>query len=139
MKKLNFNSIKEGDELPALTKGPITQVQLAKYAGASGDFNPIHLDNNYAKAAGLDGIIAHGMLLMGILGQMISGWAGISAVKEYSVHFKSYTRLQDRVTAKGVVEKKEENEKGKFLHCTVFVEDQNGEVKITGKVIVQCM
>ena len=72
MEQLNYDNIAEGFELPSLTKEPITQVQLIKYAGASGDFNQIHTVPEYAKKAGLDGTITHGMLIMGILGQMIS-------------------------------------------------------------------
>jgi acyl dehydratase len=138
MKKLDFTAIKEGDELPAITKGPVSQLQLVRYAGASGDFNPIHIDSRYAKEAGLDGVIAHGMLSMGILGQMISSWVGILAVKDFNVRFTSFTNVQDILTAKGIVEKKVDNEDGKFLHCKVSVEDQDGEVKIKGKVIIEC-
>ncbi|MEB8386483.1 MaoC/PaaZ C-terminal domain-containing protein [Rhodobacteraceae bacterium KMM 6894] len=66
---------KPGDQ-SVLTSDPITTRQLVMYAGASGDFNPIHYDQDYAKSAGLGGVIAHGMLTMAIAGRCVSDWAG---------------------------------------------------------------
>ena len=63
--QIYFQDVNEGDELPALVKGPIERIQLVKYAGASGDFNPIHVDEEYAKSAGMKSVFAHGMLSMG--------------------------------------------------------------------------
>ena len=62
-------SYKQGDALPELVKEPVSRTQLVKYAGASGDYNPIHYDDEAARAGGLEGVIAHGMLSMGFLGQ----------------------------------------------------------------------
>ena len=133
----DFDKIEAGYELPSLTKCPIEQVQLVKYAGASGDFNQIHTVPKYAKEAGLDGTITHGMLMMGMLGQMISSWAGIKAVKKYSVSFKAISKPGDVLTAKGVVKRKHENEDGKFAECKVHIEDENGEIKISGKATIK--
>jgi len=132
-----YEEINEGFELPILNKEPITQVQLVRYAGASGDFNQIHTVDSYAKEAGLPGTIAHGMLIMGVLGQMVSNFAGVKNVKNYSVSFKSMTKPGDVLTAKGVVKRKFENEQGKFADCRVFIEDQTGEVKVDGKVTIK--
>jgi len=133
----DYNTIEEGYELPSLTKPPIEQVQLIKYAGASGDFNQIHTVPAYAKEAGLDGTITHGMLMMGILGQMISSWAGIKAVKKYSVSFKSISKPGDILIARGSVKKKYENEEGRFIDCKVHVEDKDGDIKISGKATIK--
>jgi acyl dehydratase len=137
MTKLTFDNIKEGDQIPALQKEAITQIQLIKYAGASGDFNPIHTIPEYAKAAGLDGTIAHGMLVMGMMGQMITSWVGVKPVKEFSVSFKAITRPGDILTAKGEVKRKFQDEKGKFISCKIHIEDQKGEIKVGGKVTIQ--
>ncbi len=133
----DFNTINEGYELPKITKDPIPKVQLVKYAGASGDFNQIHTVEEYAKQAGLDGIIVHGMLVMGILGQMISDWAGIKNITKYSVNFKAMTKPGDALTAKGPISRKYQDEKGKFADCKLQIEDQKGEVKVTGKCTVR--
>ncbi|HOF01403.1 MAG TPA: MaoC/PaaZ C-terminal domain-containing protein [Spirochaetota bacterium] len=137
MKLPKYEDITEGYEIPSLTKEPITQLQLVKYAGASGDFNPIHTIEANAKEAGLDGTIAHGMLVMGMLGQAITNWAGIMSVKSYLATFKSMTKPGDVLTAKGTVRKKYENEDGKFADCKFSIEDQNGEVKVDAKVTVK--
>lgn len=134
---LNYDDINVGDDIPALTKDPVTQVQLIRYAGASGDFNPIHTVPSYAKEAGLDGTIAHGMLIMGILGQMVSDWAGVKNVVNYGVSFKSKTLPGDVLTCKGEVKKKYEKDGVKLADCKVFVVDAEGDVKVDGKITVK--
>ena len=65
--------MKPGDDLAPLVKEPVTRVQLVQYAGASGDFNPIHWDPERGQEMGLGGVIAHGMLSMGFLGAVRCG------------------------------------------------------------------
>ena len=134
--KPDFNTLNEGDALPSLTKEPITQTQLVRYSGASGDFNPIHTVPEYAKEAGLDGTIAHGMLIMGILGQMVSDWVGVKAVKKYGVSFKGMTKPGDILTASGFVKKKYEIEGEKLIDCNIKIEDQSGDLKVEGKATI---
>jgi acyl dehydratase len=134
---IHFDSINEGDALPSLTFPEITQLQLVRYAGASGDFNPIHTIPAAAKEAGLDGTIAHGMLIMGMLGQMISDWAGVKNVVKYGVSFKAITRPGDVLCAKGSVKRKYEKDGEKLLDCAVYIEDAKGEIKVEGKVTVK--
>ena len=134
---IRFDSVNEGDALPVLAKQEITQLQLIKYAGASGDFNPIHTIPEAARQAGLGGTIAHGMLIMGILGQMISAWAGVKNVIKFGVSFKAITRPGDVLCAKGTVKRKYEENGKKLIDCAVHVEDARGEVKVEGKVTVQ--
>lgn len=134
---ITWDQIEENYELPAITKEPITQLQLIKYAGASGDFNPIHTIPEYAREAGLDGTIAHGMLSMGILGQMVSAFAGIKPVKKFGVSFKSIAKPGDTLTAKGIVKRKYEKDGHKFIDCKIHIEDQNGDVKVDGKATIE--
>ena len=68
-RKLYFEAVRVGDELPAVAKAPVDRVQLARYAGASGDFNPMHVDEVYARGMGMPSVYAPGMLVMGFLGQ----------------------------------------------------------------------
>ena len=65
----------------------ITRADLVRYAGASGDFNPIHWNDRTAKAVGLPGVIAHGMFTMALAGRAVTAWAGAGAVVEYGVRF----------------------------------------------------
>jgi hypothetical protein len=75
---LHFADVKVGDELPTLTKHPTTR-QLVQYAGASGDFYEIHYDRPFAESVGLPGVILHGLLKAGWLGQLVQSWAGPNA------------------------------------------------------------
>ena len=101
-----FESLKEGDEIPALKISPISRQTLALYCGASGDHNPIHVDLDYAKSAGLDDVIAHGMLSAGYLARMLTEWVPQSAIKSINNRFTAMTHIGDSVTCTGkVVEK----------------------------------
>jgi len=133
----NFDSIQIGDQLPSRQFDAITQLKLIKYAGASGDFNPIHTIPEYAREAGLDHTIAHGMLIMGMLGSMVSDWAGLKQVQKYGVSFKNMTRLGDVLTAKGEIKNKYEKDGLKLVDCNVYMVDQNNEVKIEGKATIR--
>ena len=134
---IDYDSLSAGDAIPALKKEPVTQVQLVKYAGASRDFNPIHTVPEYAKAAGLDGTIAHGMLIMGMLAQMISNWIGVKPVVKYGVSFKAMTKPGDVLTATGEVAKKYVLDGKKMADISVRIADAQGEVKVDGKASLQ--
>ena len=88
-----------------LHKDPVTTRQLVMYAGASGDYNPIHYDLPHAMSAGLGGVIAHGMLTMGFAGQCLTDWAGPTAeIREFSGRFLSPVRPGDEVEMTGTVD-----------------------------------
>src|SRR5690242_20843197 len=95
-----------GQTLSPLVKPPIDQEQLRRYAAASGDYNPIHLDEEVARRVGLDGIIAHGMLSMAFLGQFISQQIEENPearVEHLKVRFTSMVRLGDVLTCHGII------------------------------------
>jgi len=75
--KVYLEDVEIGAEMPPLVKGPIEQIQLTRYAGASGDFNPIHQDAAFAKAAGMGDVFGHGMLSMGFVAQSVTDWLGV--------------------------------------------------------------
>ncbi|CAL9672266.1 hypothetical protein SUDANB95_07559 [Actinosynnema sp. ALI-1.44] len=84
---IKAENVSVGDELPPLTLR-ITRADLVRYAGASGDFNPIHWNERFATQVGLPGVIAHGMLTMGMAIRVVTDWAGDpGAVVEYGVRF----------------------------------------------------
>lgn len=132
---LNYEQIEVDYEIPSIEK-ELTQVQLVRYAGASGDFNPIHTVPAFAKSAGLDGTIGHGMLSMGMMGELVSSFAGIKAVRKYSVSFKSMARPGDVLIVKGVVKKKYEKDGVKLVDLKVSIEDQEGDIKADGKATI---
>ena len=127
---ISFEDIKVGDRIPPLTKDPINNVQLVRYAGASGDFNPLHFDPSIGEAAGFGGVIAHGMLIMGFVGEAITNWIPNHHLKKFRARFTGITRPGDIITITGkVIEKKETD---RTILCSVAAKDQNGELKIKG-------
>ena len=124
-----------GYEIPETNIGPFDQNDLLKYAKASGDFNPIHLDKEFAKIIGLDNVIVHGMLIMAHLGKSIANSNSVSFLKNFSVQFCSITKLEERLICKGEVSKIEKNNQKKNITLKLKVLNLSGEVKILGKTI----
>ena len=94
---------KVGDELEVQTLPPITRLQLIKYAGASGDFNPIHTIDAAAEEAGLPGIIAYGMLTLATMGLLFSPYLEDGYVKELKARFSGMVFLGDELSIGGRV------------------------------------
>jgi acyl dehydratase len=134
--RIYFDDVKVGDELPPLVKGPIQQIQLTRYAGASGDFNPIHQDDEFAKAAGMGGVFAHGMLSMAFVGQLVTDWAGPAAVRRLGARFAAIVRLKDVIICRGRVLGKSSKDDVNLVDLEVWAENQKGEKVVTGKVTV---
>jgi acyl dehydratase len=100
---ISYDSVSVGDELPAATF-PIDRERLVRYAGASGDFNPIHWNQRFATSVGLPDVIAHGMLTMAEAARVITDWAGDpGALVEYGVRFSRPVAVPDPGTAELVV------------------------------------
>jgi len=134
--KVYFDDVEVGHEMPALVKEPIRQIQLTRYAGASGDFNPIHQDDTFAKAAGMGGVFAHGMLSMGFVAQAVTDWAGAGAVRKLGVRFAALVRLKDVVTCRGRVVGKSSTDDANLVELEVWAENQKTEKVVTGRATV---
>jgi len=124
-----------GSVLPELRKPPITKLQLVKYAGASGDYNLIHTDDETARRVGLDGVIAHGMLIMGFVGQLLSNYVGPTTLRKFGVRFKGMTHIDDVITCTGTVTQKYEADGEARIAGKVQAVDQNGDVKVAATFI----
>lgn len=113
----------EADRLPELSR-EIDLQMLVRYAGASGDYNPIHYDEAFARQNGLDGIIGHGMLALAFVGQVITEWIGDSGlVQRLSARFINPCRPGDRLTLTGAVKDRGVDDDGREsieleLRCT---------------------
>ncbi|MGB5795254.1 MAG: MaoC/PaaZ C-terminal domain-containing protein [Mycolicibacter algericus] len=101
-------SITVGTHLPQLQVPPISRTTLALFAGASGDHNPIHVDLDVAKSAGLPDVFAHGMLSMAYLGRLLTGWVPQNAIRSYRVRFVAITPVHGEPTCTGHVTAVEE-------------------------------
>ena len=129
--KLFFEDVSEGDSAPEFAH-ELTRTDLVQYAGASGDFNPMHTDEVKAKEAGLPSVFGHGMFTAGILGKALTDYVGVGNLKTYKVRFTKQTwpgeMLKTRIT---VAKKHDENgEHVVDLECEVV--NQEGESKLTG-------
>ncbi|MSP50927.1 MAG: dehydratase [Alphaproteobacteria bacterium] len=132
----SFATIAIGDKLPGLTKPAIDRVQLALYAGASGDHNDIHLDDERAKAGGLPGVIAHGMLSMAFLGELVASWVPITAIRSLGGRFAAITRPGDVIACVGVVAAKSTFEGENRIEVDLTAESVTGEKTIVGKAFI---
>jgi acyl dehydratase len=116
-----------GDHAPAL-RHRLTRADVIRYAGASGDVFPLHTDDDYARAAGLDGICAHGMLTAGLLATAITNWLGVGRLRRYRVRFAAKAwpgeTLTTRITVTAV--------RGTDVDFSCEVVNEHGEVKISG-------
>jgi acyl dehydratase len=134
--RVYLEDVKVGDELPPLVKGPIQQIQLTRYAGASGDFNPIHQDDEFARAAGMGGVFGHGMLTMGFVAQSLTDWAGAGSVRKVGVRFAGLVRLKDVVTCRGRITSITRRDGLGLVDLELWAENQKGEKVVTGKATV---
>lgn len=101
-----FDDVEVGQDLPDRSV-VVDRAMLVRYAGASGDFNPIHWNEEFARGVELPGVIAHGMYTMGLVARVVSEWVGDpSAVRTLSVQFRREVRPEERVVARGRVAEK---------------------------------
>ncbi|ARD46910.1 MaoC/PaaZ C-terminal domain-containing protein [Sporosarcina sp. P33] len=125
-------------KLEPMVKPPITKVQLAQYAGASGDFNPLHLDDEFAKKIGMDGVIAHGMLIMGFLGEYVMKIAGKEAkVSAIKMRFGKMTVPGDEIRCTGTVERIYEEDGKRCIALDLTAEKISGGAVGSGSAILQ--
>jgi acyl dehydratase len=121
-----------GEEIPFKSLPAITPEMLREYADASGDFNPIHLDEAVAKKMGLPGIIAHGMLTAGFLATRAREVAGSWQVKRFQCRFKAMTLLGDVVSVGGLVRALDTGS----VTLDLQAKNQRGEITTTAVVVL---
>ena len=127
-----YDSVGVGDELPPLALPPLTRTTLALYAGASGDHNPIHTDVDFARAAGMPDVVAHGMLSMAWVGRLLTSWAPQRELREFSVRFTAMTHVGERIVCTGRVAEKLERDGERLVRIAVATANEAGEVKVAG-------
>lgn len=129
---LHFEDIAVGDSAPALTH-TLTRADLIEYAGASGDFNPMHTDEVAAREAGMPSVFGHGMFSAGLLATAMTNWAGVGSVVSYKVRFVKQTwpgeEFRTTVTVTG---KREEGDKY-LVDVECSLANKEGEVKVSGE------
>ncbi len=138
-KVLYLEDIRAGDEAPPVVVANITRTHIVKYAGASGDFNPIHHDELYAIRGGNDRVFAMGMMTAGFLSHMITDWVGDGKLRKYKVRFARQVWPGDTVTCKGKITKKYTQGGKNYIEADVFAENQRAEKLITGTIVAEVL
>jgi acyl dehydratase len=128
--KIACDELEVGDSKELVLVENLSRTQIVQYAGASGDFNPIHHDETFAtKAAGYPSVFAHGMLTMGMTGRLLTDWLGDGVLTEYGVRFVKQVWPGDSLTAKGTVKAIGD---GGSVEIDVVTTNQKGEQVVVG-------
>jgi acyl dehydratase len=120
----------------SLETEPISRLTLALFAGASGDHNPIHVDLDFARAAGMDDVFAHGMLSMAYLGRMLTNWIPQKALREFHVRFTAITHIGERVVCTGRILERFERDGEQLARVELQAASQDGQVRLIGEAVV---
>lgn len=120
-----------GESVPEITLAPVARLDLIKYAGASGDFNPIHTIDAEAEKAGLPGIIAHGMWTMGNLAKLFTPYLDEGFIQDYSIRFRGMVFIDDVITLKASIAEKQPER----LTFTVQAVNQQGKDVLKGNIV----
>jgi acyl dehydratase len=134
--QLCYEDVTVGDEVTPLIKQPTTR-QLVMWAGASGDYNPIHYDKDFAQSQGLSGVIVHGALVGSFLCQLITDWIGERGVIiKFSCNYRGMNFPGETLNCQGKVINKYVVDDKHYVECENWVENPKGEKTVTGRVIV---
>jgi acyl dehydratase len=138
VRQLYFEAIKVGDELPPLVKPPVDRLQITRYLGASGDFNSLHCDEPYARAAGFPGIFAPAMIGMGFVSELVNEWVRGARVRRVQARFVKFIWPGDVLTSRGRVTARHFEDGGRYAaDIEVWAENQRGELVVRGAATVQ--
>ena len=111
---------------PERRVGPISRTHIVRYAGAGGDFNPIHHDEVFARAAGYPGVFAHGMLTAGILGGYVADWLGHDQLRSFRVRYVAQVWPGDALVLRGEITAAQVTPDGLQVDCQLSVYRQTG-------------
>jgi acyl dehydratase len=130
---LRASELAVGDRHEAVVVDDLTRTQLVQYAGASGDYNPLHSDEVFAtKVAGYPTVFAHGMLSMAMTGRMLTDWVGDGRLTKFGVRFVKQVWPGDTLTAVATVDAIREEDGVHLADLTVATTNQDGEAVVTG-------
>jgi acyl dehydratase len=134
--KLFFEDVNEGDEAPVRSH-ELTRTDLVMYAGASGDFNPMHTDEVKAQAAGQPSVFGHGMFSAGFLAATITDYVGVGNLKRYKVRFAKQTWPGETLSTSVKVTGKRKEDGANLVDLDCTLTNQDGEVKVAGEATAE--
>ena len=129
--QLWFDEVNEGDTAPEV-RHKLTRTDLVRYAGASGDFNPMHHDEVAATEVGLPSVFGHGMFSMGLLGRAISDWVGVGALRTFRVRFTKQTWPGEVLVSSVTVTGKRAADGEQLVDLEVTLANEEGQLKVAG-------
>jgi len=130
--------VKVGDKKELRLVEDLSRTQIVQYAGASGDYNPLHNDDLFTKeVAGYPTVFAHGMLTMGMTGRVVTDWFGVEALKKYGVRFVKQVFPGDTLTATAEVTDVRDEGGEKVADVSVTTVNQDGDAVLTGAATVR--
>ena len=130
---LKASRLKVGDTHVERVVENLSRTQIVQYAGASGDYNPVHTDETFTtKVAGYPSVFAHGMLTMGMTGKMLTNYVGDGRLTKYGVRFTRQVWPGDALTATATVEAVREEGGAHFVDLTVSTVNQDGAEVVSG-------
>ena len=132
---MDWSALAAGDER-SFDVEDVQRFHFVRYAGASGDFNPIHFDEPLAKAAGLPQVFGQGMFTAGVLSRVVSEWFGPESIVKYSVRFRSRLWPGDRITCAGRIARVYEKEGAPRAQVMLTAKNQKGELLVRGEATV---
>ena len=131
-----FEDVKEGQEIGPLKISPDRQ-QLVKFAAGSGDFNPLHFDESFAKNMGMPEPIVHGRFKYAIVGRLVNEWIGTKGrLKKFGVSYRGMDMPNKEITAKGVVTAVRQENGENIVELDVWTEDASGKKTTPGTAVV---
>jgi acyl dehydratase len=130
--KLKYDSVKAGDEIPPFVVEGVSRPDFVRYAGASGDFVPLHYDQTFVEAAGIPTVFAQGMFTAGLLSRCLTDYVGVGQVRRFKVRFATRVWPGDTVTCRGKVTGKREADGERLVEGDLEVLNQKGEVAVRG-------
>jgi acyl dehydratase len=137
-RQLYFEAVKVGDELPPLVKPPVDRLQVARYVGAAGDWNPLYIDEPHAKASGFPSAFAPGMIALGFLGELTCDWVRGARLRKLQGRFVKIVWPNDVLTARGRVSDRRFEPAGAYLiDIEIWAENQRGELVTRGLATFQ--
>ena len=133
---LQAGDTKVGDRLPEHLRGPITRATLALFAGASYDHVLLHIDSDFAKAAGMPDVFAHGMLSMAYLAQLLTRWVPQERLRSWNVRFTAITPLHATVRCTGEVTELFEAQGERRARLKIATHTDDGLKTLEGEAVV---
>jgi acyl dehydratase len=135
---ISARNLTTGDKHELVLTEDLTRTQIVMYAGASGDYNPLHTDERYAReVASYPGVFAHGMLTMGMTGRLLTDWFGDGRLLKYGVRFVKQVWPGDRLVANGAVDAVREEDGSWVADVSLQTVNQDGATVLTGTATVR--